>query len=88
MKLIKSTLLLAVAAIMAVSCQEGLRVNDVDGHQNTGYLSLSALSVEVVSDHKPVDGELSRAEATSRAAVDINTFDCAVYDQSGQTLIK
>ena len=71
MKLIKSTLLLAVAAIMAVSCQEGLRVNDVDGHQNTGYLSLSALSVEVVSDHKPVDGELSRAEAT-RADVDID----------------
>ena len=87
MKLIKSTLLLAVAAIMAVSCQEGLRVNDVDGHQNTGYLSLSALSVEVVSDHKPVDGELSRAEAT-RADVDINTFDCTIYDESGVNVIK
>ncbi len=72
---------------MAVSCQEGLRVNDVDGHQNTGYLSLSALSVEVVSDHKPVDGELSRAEAT-RADVDINTFDCTIYDESGVNVIK
>ena len=82
MKLIKSTLLLAVAAIMAVGCQEGLRINGVDGRDNMGYLSLSALSVEVVSDHKPVDGEVSRAEAT-RADVDINTFDCTIYDESG-----
>ena len=88
MKLIKSTLLFALTALFAVSCHEGLRIDDSTSHANTGYLSLSALSVELVSDHKPVDGELSRAEATSRAAVDINTFDCAIYDQSGQTLIK
>ena len=88
MKLIKSTLLLALTALFAVSCHEGLRIDDSTSHANMGYLSLSALSVELVSDHKPVDGELSRAEATSRAAVDINTFDCAIYDQSGQTLIK
>lgn len=87
MKLIKSTLLLAVAAIMAVGCQEGLRINGVDGRDNMGYLSLSALSVEVVSDHKPVDGEVSRAEAT-RADVDINTFDCTIYDESGVNVIK
>ena len=88
MKLIKSTLLLALTALFAVSCHEGLRIDDSTSHANMGYLSLSALSVELVSDHKPVDGELSRAEVTSRAAVDINTFDCAIYDQSGQTLIK
>ena len=88
MKLIKSTLLFALTALFAVSCHEGLRIDDSTSHANMGYLSLSALSVELVSDHKPVDGELSRAEATSRAAVDINTFDCAIYDQSGQTLIK
>lgn len=88
MKLIKSTLLLALSALFAVSCHDGLRIDDSTSHANMGYLSLSALSVELVSDHKPVDGELSRAEATTRAAVDINTFDCAIYDQSGQTLIK
>jgi hypothetical protein len=88
MKLIKSTLVLVLSALFAVSCHEGLRIDDSTSHANMGYLSLSALSVELVSDHKPVDGELSRAEATSRAAVDINTFDCAIYDQSGQTLIK
>ena len=87
MKLIKSTLLLAVAAIMAVGCQEGLRINSTDAHDNMGYLSLSALSVEVVSDHKPVDGGMSRAEAT-RADVDINTFDCTIYDESGVNVIK
>ena len=87
MKLIKSTLLLAVAAIMAVGCQEGLRINNTDAHDNMGYLSLSALSVEVVSDHKPVDGGMSRAEAT-RADVDINTFDCTIYDESGVNVIK
>ena len=87
MKLIKSTLLLALSAIMAVGCQEGLRINGADGRENMGYLSLSALSVEVVSDHKPVDGELSRAEAT-RADVDINTFDCTIYDESGVNVIK
>ena len=72
---------------MAVGCQEGLRINGVDGRDNMGYLSLSALSVEVVSDHKPVDGEVSRAEAT-RADVDINTFDCTIYDESGVNVIK
>ena len=87
MKLIKSTLLLALSAIMAVGCQEGLRINGADGRENMGYLSLSALSVEVVSDHKPVDGNVTRAEAT-RAEVDINTFDCTIYDESGVNAIK
>ena len=87
MKLIKSTLLLALSAIMAVGCQEGLRINGADGRENMGYLSLSALSVEVVSDHKPVDGNVTRAEST-RAEVDINTFDCTIYDESGVNAIK
>ena len=60
MKLLKSTLLLAVAAIMAVGCQEGLRLSQTEASTNVGYLSLSALSVELISDYKPSDGSLSR----------------------------
>ena len=87
MKLIKSTLLMAAAALMAVSCQEDLRINQTEGRDNIGFLSLSALSVEVVTDHQTVDGNVSRAEAT-RADVDINSFDCAIYNESGDTLIQ
>ena len=85
MKLLKSTLLLTVAAIMAVGCQEGLRISQTETSANVGYLSLSALSVELISDHKPTDGSLSRAEA---AQIDIASFDCAIYNQSGDTLIQ
>ena len=87
MKLIKSTLLMALTALMAVSCQEDLRINQTEGRDNVGFLSLSALSVEVVTDHQTVGGNVSRAEAT-RADVDINSFDCAIYNESGDTLIQ
>lgn len=86
MKLLKSTLLLAVAAIMAVGCQEGLRLSQTEASTNVGYLSLSALSVELISDYKPSDGSLSRAEAAEQ--IDIASFDCAIYNQAGDTLIK
>ena len=89
MKLIKSTLLLALAVILTVSCNDGLRIDDNTSKAgNTGYLSLSALSVELLSDYQPTTDNVTRSEATTRATVDINTFDCAIYDQSGSELIK
>lgn len=89
MKLIKSTLLLALAVIMAVSCNDGLRIESNQNQSgNVGYLSLSSLSVELLSDYKPTTDNVSRSEATTRTTVDINTFDCAIYDQSGSNLIK
>lgn len=80
---------MALAVIMTVSCNDGLRFDDnTNNAANTGYLSLSALSVELLSDYKPTTDEVTRSEATTRATVDINTFDCAIYDQSGSELIK
>ena len=78
---------MAVAAIMAVSCQEGLRISDNEKGANKGYLSLSALSVELVADHKPVDDQVTRAEAT-RADIDINSFDCYIYDETGSNILN
>ncbi|MBQ5854397.1 MAG: hypothetical protein IIW50_01125, partial [Alistipes sp.] len=54
----KSTLL-SLVAIAAVSCESGLPTENTQQSANKGYLSLSSLSVELVTDHKPVDGELS-----------------------------
>ena len=80
---------MALAVIMTVSCNDGLRIDDnTNNAANTGYLSLSALSVELLSDYKPTTDNVTRSEATTRATVDINTFDCAIYDQSGSELIK
>ena len=87
MKFLKSTLLLAITAIMAVSCQESLRVDNFDKSANMGYLQLSALNVELVTDHKPVDGGVDTRSQATRASVDINTFDCSVYDESGSLLV-
>ncbi|MBQ5844788.1 MAG: DUF4493 domain-containing protein [Alistipes sp.] len=87
MKFLKSTLLLAITAIMAVSCQESLRVDNFDKSANMGYLQLSALNVELVTDHKPVDGGVDTRSQATRASVDINTFDCSIYDESGSLLV-
>ncbi len=87
MKFLKSTLLLAITAIMAVSCQESLRVDNFDKSANMGYLQLSALNVELVTDHKPVDDGVDTRSQATRASVDINTFDCSIYDESGSLLV-
>lgn len=87
MKFLKSTLLMTLAAIMAVSCENGLPTENYDQNANKGYLSLSALSVELVTDHKPVDGDVSTRSAATRA-VDINDFDCFIYDESGNNVIR
>ena len=85
MKLLKSTLL-SLVAIAAVSCESGLPTENTQQSANKGYLSLSSLSVELVTDHKPVDGELS-TRALVRAAADVNTFDCSIVNEQGQEVI-
>ena len=85
MKLLKSTLL-SLVAIAAVSCESGLPTENTQLSANKGYLSLSSLSVELVTDHKPVDGELS-TRALVRAAADVNTFDCSIVNEQGQEVI-
>ena len=79
---------MALAAILAVSCNDGLRIesNEQVG-ATTGFLSLSALSVELVADHQPSIDDVA-GKVNTRAAADINTFDCAIYDQSGSNLIQ
>ena len=79
---------MAMAAILAVSCNDGLRIesNEQVG-ATTGFLSLSALSVELVADHQPTIDDVA-GKVNTRAAADINTFDCAIYDQSGSNLIQ
>ena len=79
---------MAMAAILAVSCNDGLRIesNEQVG-ATTGFLSLSALSVELVADHQPSIDDVA-GKVNTRAAADINTFDCAIYDQSGSNLIQ
>lgn len=88
MKLLKSTLLMALATIMAVSCENGLPTDNYDQSANKGYLSLSALSVELVTDHKPVDGDVAKTRSAATRAVDINDFDCFIYDESGNNVIR
>lgn len=85
MKLLKSTLL-SLVAIAAVSCESGLPTENTQQSANKGYLSLSSLSVELVTDHKPIDGELS-TRALVRAAADVNTFDCSIVNEQGQEVI-
>lgn len=85
MKLLKSTLL-SLVAIAAVSCESGLPTENTQQSANKGYLSLSSLSVELVTDHKPVDGELS-TRALVRAAADVNTFDCSIVNEQGQEVV-
>ena len=79
---------MALAAILAVSCNDGLRIesNEQVG-ATTGFLSLSALSVELVADHQPSIDDVA-GKVNTRAAADINTFNCAIYDQSGSNLIQ
>ena len=86
MKNLKITALSVLAALMTIGCQQQKQV-ELDPVENKGYLQLSALSVEVITDHKQNNTDVSRAEATLESEVDINTFDCFIYDQSGEELI-
>ena len=86
MKILKITALSALVAMMSIGCQRNTPVDlgPIDGQ---GYLKLSGLSVEVVTDHKQSSNEVSRAAATREGELDINTFDCLIYDESGEQLI-
>lgn len=86
MKNLKITALSVLAALMTIGCQQTKQV-ELDPVENKGYLQLSALSVEVITDHKQNNTDVSRAEAALESEVDINTFDCFIYDQSGEELI-
>ena len=86
MKNLKITALSVLAALMTIGCQQTKQV-ELDPVENKGYLQLSALSVEVITDHKQNNTDVSRAEALVENEVDINTFDCYIYDQSGEELV-
>ena len=86
MKNLKITALSVLAALMTIGCQQQKQV-ELDPVENKGYLQLSALNVEVITDHKQNNTDVSRAEALVENEVDINTFDCFIYDQSGEELI-
>ena len=84
---LRSTLLCALAAIMTISCQEPLPTNQVDPTENKGYFHLSDLSVELVADQKENSNEVTRV-ATRNDEEFLATFDCYVYDENGQNVIK
>ena len=83
MKLFRFTALSALVAMFAISCQNSTPV-ELDPIDNQGYLKLSSLSVEVVTDHKKTEGEVS---SRTEGQVDINTFDCFIYNESGDELV-
>jgi hypothetical protein len=72
---------------MTISCQEPLPTNQVDPTENKGYLHLSDLSVELVADQKENSNEVTRV-ATRNDEEFLATFDCYVYDENGQNVIK
>ena len=87
-----TTLFTAAAAVLLAGCMnEDLHIdnrNDKDAEK--GYLSLTGLSVECVTDYKPVD---TGVEGTSLAATragepDVNTFDCMILDATGTQTVK
>lgn len=87
-----TTLFTAAAAVLLAGCMnEDLHIdnrNDKDAEK--GYLSLAGLSVECVTDHKPVDtGVESKSLAATRAGEpDVNTFDCMILDATGTQTVK
>lgn len=82
MKIFKITALSALVAMMTIGCQGTSQV-ELDPIDNQGFLKLSSLSVEVITDHKKAEGEFTRADGQ----MDINTFDCFIYNESGDELV-
>lgn len=87
-----TTLFTAAAAVLLAGCMnEDLHIdnrNDKDAEK--GYLSLAGLSVECVTDYKPVDtGVEGKSLAATRAGEpDVNTFDCMILDATGTQTVK
>ena len=93
---IAATFAVSATLLLAGCMNEDLKIdNPLNTNGAKGYLSLSQLSVECVTDHQPVnggvsdDGEafMSRMSATTRAEVDINDFDCYILDATGSQTI-
>lgn len=84
MRLLKNTMILAAVVAMAVSCHEPLRDEDNPQQENIGYLAFSdGLDVDVVVDHKHNNGGVETFDEGATPIVDINTFDCFIYDAEG-----
>ena len=84
MRLLKNTMILAAVVAMAVSCHEPLRGEDNPQKENIGYLAFSdGLDVDVVVDHKHNNGGVETFDEGATPIVDINTFDCFIYDAEG-----
>lgn len=84
MRLLKNTMILAAVIAMAVSCHEPLRGEDNPQQENIGYLAFSdGLDVDVIVDHKHNNGGVETFDEGATPIVDINTFDCFIYDAEG-----
>ena len=84
MRLLKNTMILAAVIAMAVSCHEPLRGEDNPQEENIGYLAFSdGLDVDVIVDHKHNNGGVETFDEGATPTVDINTFDCFIYDAEG-----
>lgn len=89
MRLLKNTMILAAVVAMAVSCHEPLRGEDNPQKENIGYLAFSdGLDVDVVVDHKHNNGGVETFDegATPIVDININTFDCFIYDAEGNLI--
>ena len=85
MRLLKNTMILAAVVAMAVSCHEPLRGEDNPQVENIGYLAFSdGLDVDVIVDHKHNNGGVETFDEGATPTVDINTFDCFIYDAEGK----
>ena len=83
MKIFRITALSALVALMTIGCQNPKPV-ELDPIENQGYLKLSSLSVEVVTDHQQNNTDVS---SRTEAQLDINNFDCFIYSQNGEELV-
>ena len=69
---------------MAASCHEPMRGVENPLGETTGYLSFAdGLDVDVVIDHKHSNGGVETFEDEVANIVDVNTFDCYIYDAEG-----
>ena len=88
MRLLKNTMILAAVIAMAVSCHEPLRGEDNPQQENIGYLAFSdGLDVDVIVYHKHNNGGVETFDEGATPTVDIDTFDCFIYDAEGN-LVK
>ena len=77
-------MILAAAIAITASCHEPMRGEDDPQNETIGYLSFAdGLNVDVVVDHKHSNGGVETFEEEAANIVDINTFDCYIYDAEG-----